>query len=138
MKRSLSDGSGFLEIDHRNSPGISEEDIPAPLRGKVLVAGKGEHLERDVQQCSHCQRSVVLNPGRVRARAVCLACDHYICDDCDEFTRKTGAKCVPFKAVLDVAANIAETFAGQPDHPDAVIDPVAIAAQKAQEIKTTV
>lgn len=129
MKRTLSAGAGYLQIDHRNSPGLTPADV-AGIPGAVAVAG-GEQLERDVMQCSHCQRSVVLNPGRVRARAVCPKCHHYICDGCEAIRVASGGACVPFKAVLDTAANIAEKYAGQPDHPDAAIDPQKIAAEAA-------
>lgn len=116
MKRSLSDGAGYLEIDHRDSPGLTAEDV-AHVPNAIAVPG-GQHLERDVMQCSHCQRAVVLNPGRVRARAVCLKCSHFICDGCDDIRVKTGA-CVPFMQVLDRAAAIAEKFVNDPTHPDA-------------------
>lgn len=102
MKKSLNDHSGYLEIDHTNSPGISESDIPTELKSKVIPVPEGKKFEADVQQCSHCQRTVVLNPGRVRARAVCQYCYHYICDSCDEMLRATG-QCIPFKKVLDEA-----------------------------------
>lgn len=125
MRRSLADGSGYLEIDHRESPGLTPADV-AHVPGAIPVPG-GEHLERDVQQCSHCQRMVVLNPGRVRDRAVCPKCHHYLCDGCESARVASGGECVPFKAVLDRAAEIAERFIGQPDHPEAVIDPVELA-----------
>jgi hypothetical protein len=91
----------------------------------AIAVGGGEAFEADIQQCSHCQRGVVLNPGRVRARAACPKCFHYVCDSCEAIRVKTGA-CVPFKQVLDRAADIIEKHIGQPDHPDAVIDPDAL------------
>lgn len=118
MKHSLADGSGYLSIDHTESPGLTPADV-AHVPGAMAVPG-GALLERDVQQCSHCQRAVVLNPGRVRARAVCLKCHHFICDGCEAIRVKTG-ECVPFKAVLDRAVDVAEKYAGQPDHPAAQI-----------------
>jgi hypothetical protein len=123
MKRSLSHGAGFLEIDHRESPGLTLADV-AHAPGAIAV-GAGQHLERDIMQCSHCQRGVVLNPGRVRARAVCPKCHHFLCDSCEAVRVKTG-ECVPFKAVLDRAHDIAATFARQPDHPAAAFDPLAL------------
>lgn len=120
MKRSLSSGSGYLQIDHTNSPGLTPSDV-AHVPGMIAV-GEGQMLERDIQQCSHCQRGVVLNPGRVRTRAVCPKCHHYICDGCEEIRVTSGGICVPFKQVLDRAFEIAEHFIGQPDHPDAAID----------------
>lgn len=115
MKKSLAHGSGYLEIDHRDSPGLLPEDV-AHVPGAVAV-GPGEHFERDVQMCSHCQRGVLLNPGRVRARAVCPKCYHFICDPCEAIRAATG-ECVPFKARIEQAQEIAEKVACQPDSPD--------------------
>jgi hypothetical protein len=99
MKRSLKDGSGYLEIDHSNSPGLSEADIPSALRDTTIVVPKNTKFESDVQMCSHCQKAVVLNPMRVRPRGYCPKCDHYICDSCEAIRAKAG--CIPFKQVLD-------------------------------------
>lgn len=115
--KNLTSHTGYLEIDHRDSPGLTPADVVG-VPG-ALPVGPGEVLERDVKQCSHCQRMVVLHPGRVRQRAVCPKCHHYICDQCEGARVASGGDCVPFKQVLDEAANIAEKFAGQPDHPDA-------------------
>lgn len=125
--------TGFFEIDHRDSPGVTAADLVG-IPGAIAV-GAGQHLERDVKQCSHCQRMVVLEPARVRARAVCPGCYSYICDGC-ETIRAVAGQCVPFKAVLDEAATIAEKFVGQPDHPDAVMDPVAIARHLSERVTT--
>lgn len=137
MKHRLSDGSGFLEIDHTNSPGLRPEDV-AHVPGVQAVAG-GTKYEADVQQCSHCQRAVVLNPGRVRARAVCPKCFHYICDGCEAARVASGGSCVPFKQVLDRAAEIAEKYVGQPDHPEAATagDIHALSAPSAPRIVLT-
>lgn len=112
MKK-LSDGAGYLEIDHRDSPGLSALDI-ARSPGALAAPG-GVVTEADLKICSHCQRQVLLNPGRVRARAVCLKCYAYICDECETFRAATGL-CVPFKQVIDVAGNLLSKA------PDAVID----------------
>ncbi len=125
MKHSLKDGGGFLEIDHRESPGLTAADV-AHVPGAIAV-GKGEHFEADVYQCTHCQRAVLLNPNRVRPRGYCPKCHHFICDGCEEIRAATSG-CVPFKQVLDRAADLAAKFAGQPDHPDAVIDAERLAA----------
>ena len=115
MKRSLSDGSGYLVIDHRDSPGLTPEDV-AGVPGAIAVPG-GTQLEADIQQCTHCQRGVLLNPGRVRARAVCPKCHHYLCDSCEAARLASGGACVPFKAVLDRAFELSEAHVGQADHP---------------------
>ncbi len=134
MKQTLASGSGYLEIDHRDSPGLRPEDV-AHVPGTIAVPG-GQHLERDIQQCSHCQRGVVLNPARVRDRAVCQKCYHYICDACETIRVKTGA-CVPFTAVIERVATIAEKFTTQPDHPDAVIDVATLSEPSAPRIVLT-
>lgn len=122
MKHSLKHGGGFLEIDHRESPGLTPADV-AHVPGAIAV-GKGEHFETDVYQCSHCQRAVVLRAaaGKMVERGYCPKCDHFICNACEKLRAATGGQCVPFKAVLDKAAEIVEKFVGQPDHPDAAID----------------
>jgi hypothetical protein len=115
--KTLSSGAGYLVIDHTDSPGLSEKDqISAPPG--ALVAPAGQLAEGDIKHCSHCQRAVLLNPGRVRNRAVCPKCYHYICDGCEAIRVKTGV-CIPFKQQLDRAMEIATKFVGQLDHPEA-------------------
>jgi len=126
VKRSLSHGAGYLVVDHRDSPGISPADV-AHVPGAIPVPG-GELLERDAIVCAHCQKIVVLEPGRVRARAHCPKCDAYICDACEAARVAAGGACVPFKAVLDHAAEIAEKHSGDPEHPalTALEDPTTL------------
>lgn len=83
---------GYLLVDHRNSPGITEADlltIPAHRRHE-FIAARGI-FESPTIRCSHCGTMVVLNPQRTRARGYCASCDHYICDSplCHQ-------ECVPF------------------------------------------
>lgn len=96
MKRSLKDGSGYLVIDHKDSPGIKPEDIPFQLRNSTIITGPGQISERDIQFCSHCGAQVILNPLRERPRGYCAKCDHYICDNpiCNK-------ECIPLKKILD-------------------------------------
>lgn len=101
MKHSLKDGSGYLIIDHTSSPGIREDEIPNELKGKVIATPEGTISERDVQFCTHCQRSIILNPLRERPRGYCPKCDHYICDSCYAIYGKSF-ECVPFKKLLDL------------------------------------
>lgn len=65
-------------------------------------------LEAATLTCSHCQKQVVRNPARERARAYCPKCDHYICDDCESVRVQTG-ECFTYQqiidTVLDKAAN---------------------------------
>jgi len=96
MKRRLIDGSGYLIIDHTNSPGINPEDIPLRLLKTTPIVKAGEVYERDVQFCAHCGTAVILNPLRERPRSYCANCDHYICDN--PICNKT---CSPLKKLLD-------------------------------------
>jgi len=134
MKRSLGAGAGVLIVDHRNSPGLSPADV-AHVPGQVAVPG-GALFERDMLCCSHCQRTVLLNPERVRARAVCPKCYAYLCDGCEAVRVATGGDCVPFDAVIDRASELIVQHAGQPDHPalDALTDLQGLAAPAAPRI----
>jgi hypothetical protein len=116
--KTLSQGTGYLVIDHRDSPGLSPADV-AGVPGAIAAPG-GVLTEHDVAMCSHCQKGVLLHPGRVRARAVCPKCHHFICDRCESIRVASGV-CRPFEAVLDDAAERATKYAGQPDHPEAGI-----------------
>lgn len=111
---SLKQHAGYLVIDHRESPGLTQADV-AHLPDAIPV-GAGELLERDIKMCSHCQRQVVLEPLRVRARGYCPKCDHYICDGCEAIRVKTGA-CVPMAKVVDQAQEQLEKSLTV-DHPD--------------------
>lgn len=98
MKRSLAHGSGYLTIDHRESPGLTPADV-AHVPGAVAV-GAGQQFEADIQQCTHCQRGVLLNVDRVRPRGYCARCDHFICDSCEAIQARTVDH-VPFAKVID-------------------------------------
>ncbi len=95
---SLKQHAGYLQIDHRDSPGLTPADV-AHVPSAFAVSG-GSMLERDVKTCSHCQRAIVLEPLRVRDRGYCQKCDHYICDSCETIRVKTGA-CVPMTQTMD-------------------------------------
>lgn len=108
MKHSLKQGSGYLIIDHKDSPGITPDQIPHTLRNTTIVVGANQVYEADIQQCTHCQRGVVLNADRTRARGYCPYCHHYICDSCREMLDITG-QCIPFKKRFEEAINKIET-----------------------------
>ena len=78
---------GEILIDHRYSPGLSEEMVHTaggiPRVDAALPPGAGKGVfEAPTFTCSHCPNIVVLNPNRQRARAYCRKCDHYLCDAC--------------------------------------------------------
>lgn len=99
------DREGYLLIDHRDSPGFTDAESIAAGRG-LMPVGRGSRLEAPTMSCSHCQRIVVMNPDRVRARAYCPKCDHYVCDWCEAERVRTGV-CKPFKQVIDEFINAA-------------------------------
>lgn len=73
---------GYLFVDHRASPGLTEEQARAfgydPFQCK-----EGKVFEASTFGCIHCGSHVVMNPKRTRARAYCNKCNQYICDWCD-------------------------------------------------------
>lgn len=93
--RSLRRHEGYLLIDNRNSPGVSEAFVRASGTDAVAV-GEGAVFESATVTCSHCHRIVVLNPARTRPRHYCAQCDHYVCD-----TPACAVECVPLAKVLD-------------------------------------
>ena len=91
-KRSL---EGVILIDHRNSPGISEEFIRKNNLDAPAV-GAGKTFESALVNCHSCSRDVVLNPNRSRDRAYCFIHDAYLCDQCAA-AQRAGAVCVPYR-----------------------------------------
>jgi len=95
---------GYLLIDHRNSPGLTEEQTHAA----GLPPGAGQGLfEAPTSTCSHCQAIVVLNPNRSRERAYCAKCDRYLCDNCGAIYGLTR-ECRSIFKRLDEAQEAAE------------------------------
>lgn len=79
--KSLKRHEGYLMIDNR--------------------AGGGALMETSTYTCSHCQRVVVKNPLRVRERAYCPKCDHYLCDECGARRAADGGNCLTFNQIAD-------------------------------------
>lgn len=98
---SLRSHEGYILIDHRNSPGVPDA-IMVP-QGLIPGAGKGL-FESATYTCPYCERVVILNPDRSRARAYDRKTDHYICDSCDAL-RSTGAEMKPMKQIADELSN---------------------------------
>lgn len=93
MPTKQSTHTGYLLIDHRDSPGVSEDFAQASGKDVIAVPG-GTTLEADTYTCPHCNALVVKNPDRTRERAVCRKCMQVVCDSC-------VGECVPFAKVLD-------------------------------------
>lgn len=78
---------GYLQVDHRESPGVPETILHAT--GMPVGAGRGV-FEAATITCAHCCRVMVRNPLRTRDRAWCSKCDRYICDWCGAAMAKSG------------------------------------------------
>ena|SRR5258708_3716802 len=96
---------GYLEIDHRESPGISHEE--ATQNGsqilKPIPAEGGKKLQLITKRCSHCPPwapLIMLRPDRTRNRGYCPKCDAFVCDNC-ELTRKITGECRPWRQQID-------------------------------------
>ena len=90
---------GYLQIDHRDSPGLTEDMAYRNGLGGMPV-GKGQTFESDTFTCVHCTRVVIINPLRTRDRAYCAKCDRYICDMCGAEMARTGV-CMPFAKIVE-------------------------------------
>lgn len=113
--KTLLTGAGYVLVDHTNSPGLTAKDV-AGIPGGVAMP-EGTRYERDMKTCAHCQNTVILNPGRVRDRAVCQKCHAYLCDTCGA-AQGAGAACLPFEVILDRVQALQAKHAGQRDHPE--------------------
>lgn len=95
----IRDREGYLEIDHRESPGISRELAAKVGRGTIPVEA-GKRLQAATLHCVFCESMLIRNPDRERPRAYCPKYDAYMCDRCD-LLRKNGHDLKPAKQVLD-------------------------------------
>ena len=94
LKRSQ---EGYLMLDHRDSPGITDAQVNAAQ----MPVGSGRGLfEAPTYTCPHCTRVVVMNPSRIRAREFCTKCNHHICDQCSAIMATTG-QCVTFQQIIE-------------------------------------
>lgn len=92
MRTSKRRAEGYLLIDHRHSPGITEADLlTVPLVRRAEFQVTTGLFESPTIRCCHCGTMVVINPSRTRARGYCALCDHYICD-----SPICHAACTPF------------------------------------------
>lgn len=93
-------------IDHRSSPGISE-DIARLSGFDPSQCGEGKLFEAATLTCSHCRAAVVKNPLRTRERPFCMECHHYICDLCAFQASKPEYVHTPFeKRVEDISSAV--------------------------------
>lgn len=107
----LSAHTGYLMIDHRDSPGVPDELIAAAIAaGKPAMPSLsgGSLFEADTFTCAHCSAIIIKNQLRTRGRHYCSKCDRYVCDN-----PLCGLECNPFKQQLDELHHLA-TGGNQP------------------------
>jgi len=86
---------GYLLIDNRFGPGVTEEFVRASGKDAPIVP-EGRVWESATITCAHCHTIVVMNPDRSRKRGYCRRCDHYVCDN-----PGCNTQCRPLHAVID-------------------------------------
>jgi hypothetical protein len=87
---------GYLLIDHRYSPGVTEEFVRnSGVEGGTAVPG-GVTFESATVTCLHCNGVVILSPTRKRPRGYCARCDGYVCD-----RPACGLECRSFEKLVD-------------------------------------
>lgn len=94
---------GWVMFDHRDSPGVSDNELIWFNPDMPPGSGKGL-FEAPVITCSHCQRQMIVNPKRDRVRPYCRSCDHDMCDDCAMAFKVSGVH-RSFKQVMDDVVN---------------------------------
>jgi hypothetical protein len=94
---------GYLFIDHRASPGLSEE-VAKKAGYDPFLCREGKVFEAATKACRHCRSVVIMNPERKRVRNYCVKCSNgYICDLCAEAMRQPGYVHAPFEKLVDIA-----------------------------------
>lgn len=91
---------GYILIDHRASPGFTEEQAQT-LNLPFHLTKEGKVFETGSLTCSHCKNAVLKNPLRQRERAHCHKCNHYICDLCEAQTREPDYIHMPYEGVIE-------------------------------------
>jgi hypothetical protein len=70
---------GYLFVDHRASPGFTDEAMARRMGGVV----GSKLIEMKTLTCCHCKTPVLMNPLRQRERGKCPKCSmKYLCDFC--------------------------------------------------------
>lgn len=103
---SLKKHEGWLLIDNRFGPGVTDEMVKKSGLSGVPVVKEGQTFEAATITCSHCQAIVIINHERTRERTYCRKCNHYICDGC-AVVMATTLECLPMNKKLDEQQEIA-------------------------------
>lgn len=96
MSSKIGSHTGYLLIDHSNSPGIPDDLAQKWAKMGAINVPANTKFEADTWLCSHCQKVVVKNPKRTRPREVCRKCMRICCDSCVLW-------CKPFEQIIEDA-----------------------------------
>lgn len=109
MRHSRRAVEGYVQIDHRHSPGVTKAEIAAAGLdpSKFPDLREGVNYEAPTVSCTHCQRVIVLNPLRTRPRHNCPYCDHYVCDNAACVQMAEGL--IPHRPLRQVMDELAES-----------------------------
>lgn len=118
---SLKRHEGYLFVDHRASPGLPE-DVARQAGYDPKHCGEGKLFETATLTCSHCKTSYIKNPLRIRDRAYCAQCDHYICDFCDLKRNDPLYVHLPYSKVVDITLELAEKLGS----PQELLSPIQL------------
>jgi hypothetical protein len=100
MKTLKKDG-GYLFVDHGASPGLPEAVARASGYDPAFCK-EGGRFEAASLTCAHCKAAVVKNPLRLKERAACMKCFHYICDLCAALMSLPDYDHMPFERRVDL------------------------------------
>ena len=95
---------GVIIVDHRFSPGLTDETIYKTntwSNAKMPIGSGQGMLEMATFSCSHCPNVVYIHPLRNRPRGYCRKCDHYVCDSCEAKRAMDGGMCKTYKQQCD-------------------------------------
>ena len=111
---SLKAKDGYVMIDNRNTPGVSD----ALIHSAGLPQGAGRGLfECASMHCVHCGGHVIPNPARTRPREFCKKCTAYICDPCHNAAQHADYVHRTIDELTELVGSGRYTLAGSPSAP---------------------
>lgn len=90
---------GYLEIDHRESPGFTEKQAREARWGKTMPVGS-KRFKLVTYRCCGCEAMIVVRSERTRERTWCRKCDRFMCDQCSWVLKVTGVH-KPMNQIID-------------------------------------
>lgn len=85
---------GYILLANEHAP--PDPSLPVQMQAPVFEAASCT--------CSHCQAIMIVDPLRQRPLPYCRKCNHSICSRCELVRVASGYDCLPFKKLLDLAA----------------------------------